>query len=382
MKHTQGQPNRVNSLRIGIRELNALLDRIEEGQDKSALPDREYVRWSFRVDYAKLTVEHAGGSSVVIPVATRNLSRGGISVLHSSFMYPGSRCHIRVSNEGGQALSMPGRVVRCNHIGGKVHEIGIKFDEQISTKDLLGLDPMQEAYSLEAIDAERLMGTVLVITEAELDQQLILKFLEPTSLSVDIAKDSEAAVKRAEKGSDLILTDSHVGDESGAKIVSLLRAEGIECPILVMTSDDSNTTRDEMRMAGASGYISKPLQRERLLQALAEFMLADGDGGPLFSTLEPDDPAHELLAKFLSDLPRMTLSLEKGAKEEDERVCRDICRTLAGTAAPLGFAVVSELAANAERRLSSAGSVRDAASDIRQLIIACRRIKAKPNRAA
>jgi len=382
MKSKPNAPAKVNSLRIEMRELNALLDRIEQTQNRDASPDREHVRWSFRVNYAELTIEHAGGSSVMIPVATRNLSRGGISVLHSSFVYPGSSCHIRVVSERGDALSVPGSVVRCNHVGGTVHEVGIRFNEQISTKELLGLDPMQEAYSLEAIDPERLMGAVLVITDAELDRQLLLKFLETTSLNVDSARDAESALKRCRNGRDLILTDSHVGSESGAEIVMHLRSEGIDCPILVMTGDDTNKTRDEMRAAGASGYISKPLQRERLLQALAEFLLAEGDGGPLYSTLTPEDPAFELLTKFFSDIPRMSLTLEKAVKDEDERACRDICRTLSGTAAPLGFASVSELAAAAEDQLSATQSVRESASVIRQLIIACRRIKARPVRAA
>jgi len=374
--------DKTNTLRIGIRELNALLNRIEELQPEGSSPNREFVRWNFRIVRADLTIEHATGSKVVLPVATRNISRGGISVLHSSFVYPKSRCHVTAMLDDGRKLDIDGIVQRCNHIGGKVHELGIKFDEEISTKELLGLDPMQEAYSLESIDPICLHGTVLLVTSGDLDQQLLIKLLEETSLTITVADCSETALKRAKKGCELILTDYNVGDETGADILMALRAEGVDAPVLVMTSDSSDKIRDEMRMAGASGLITKPFSRDKLLQALAEFLLGDGDSGPLYTTLNETEPAYEILGKFLSNLPRMILTLEKSLRESDAETCASICRSLASSATPLGFASIGTLAAEAEKALSRGTGVRDAAADVRQLIIATRRIKSKPKAAA
>lgn len=376
------ESNDTNTLRIGIRELNALLNKIEEIQPEKPNPNREFVRWNFRIVRADLTIEHTTGSKVVLPVATRNISRGGISVLHSSFVYPNSRCHVTAVLEDGRKLDMDGIVKRCNHIGGKVHELGIKFDDEISTKELLGLDPMQEAYSLESIDPVGLHGTILLVTGGELDQQLLIKLLEETSLTIAVADSSEIALKRAQKGCELILTDYNVGEETGADILMTLRAEGIDAPVLVMTSDSSDEIRDEMRMAGASGLITKPFSRDKLLQALAEFLLGDGDSGPLYTTLNESEPAYEILGKFLSDLPRMILTLEKSLRESDTETCTSICRSLASSATPLGFASIGALAADAEKALSRGTGVRDAAADVRQLIIATRRIKSKPKAAA
>jgi len=372
----------TNTLRIGIRELNALLNRIEESQPESPNPNREFVRWDFRIVRADLTIEHATGSKVVLPVATRNISRGGISVLHSSFVYPNSRCHVTALLEDGRKLDIDGMVMRCNHIGGKIHELGIKFDQEISTKELLGLDPMQEAYSLECIEPDGLHGNVLAVVSSDLDQQLLVKLLEDTSLTISVAEDSETALKRAKKGCELILTDHSVGEESAADIIMTLRAEGIDAPVLVMTSDSSEEFRDEMRMAGASGLISKPYTRDKLLQALAEFLLGDGDGGPLYSTLQLNDPAYEFLPKFLKELTRMILTLENSLRDSDYKSCLSICQSLASSAAPLGFESIGHVAVQANRALSKGSGVRDAAADVRQLIIACRRIKSKPKAAA
>ncbi len=374
--------SQTNTLRIGIRELHALLDKIERERPTSKHPSREFVRWQFRVVRADLTIEHTSGSKVTLPVATRNISRGGISILHSSFIYPGSSCHITASFEEGGVLDMNGTVQRCDHLGGKVHEIGIKFDQEISTKELLGLDPMQEAYSLECIDPAGLHGTVLLISGEDLDQQLLTKLLVDTSLTISVADSPESAVSRAQKGCELILTDFQVGEHSAIDILFSLRCEGIDVPVLVMTSESSQTIRDEMRMAGASGLVSKPFTRDRLLQALAEFLLADGDTGPLYSTLDPSDPAYEILGKFLSDLSRMILTLERALRDSDYDICLKICRSLSCSAAPLGFETIGKLAVQTECALAQGTAVRDAAADIRQLIIACRRIKAQPQKAA
>ena len=375
-------PNQTNTLRIGIRELNALLNRIEENQTDKTDPDREFVRWQFRIVKAELTIEHAAGSKVVLPVATRNISRGGISVLHSSFVYPNSKCHITAILEDGRKLDMDGVVKRCNHIGGKVHELGIKFDEEVSTKELLKLDPMQEAYSLESIDPAGLNGNVLIIATAELDQQILIKLLEATSLVISVADNSETALKRAKKGCELILTDYQVGEETASEILMTLRAEGIDAPVLVMTSESSDEARDEMRMSGASGIVSKPFTQHKLLRAMGEFLVGDNQSGPIYTTLTEADPAYEILGKFLSELSRMILTLERSLRESDYESCLSITRSLASSATPLGYEPIGLIAAQADRALSRGSGVRDAAADVRRLIIACRQIKAKPKAAA
>jgi len=283
--------------------------------------------------------------------------------------------------EDGHTLDVGGRITRCNHLGGKVHELGIKFDREVSTKDLLGLDPMNGAYSLECIDPKGLQGKVLAVCDAELDQQLLVKLLEETSLEISVSQDIDETLKRAQKGCDLILTSGFVGDGTAADILMALRSAGIDAPVIVMTSDDSDEFRDEMRMSGASGMIINPLMKQRLFQAMAEFLITDGSGGPLYSTIGDDDPVNEILMKFLGDLPRMILTLEKSLREADSDSCRSICRSLACSASPLGFASIGEIASHADRALSGGSGIRNAAADIRQLIIACRRIRSKPRAA-
>ncbi|MBL4591059.1 MAG: response regulator [Phycisphaerales bacterium] len=367
-----------NSLRIGPRELDALVDRIESGSTANSNKDREFVRWEFRNVTVVLTIENAGGSTVSIPVVAKDISRGGISLLHSAYVYPDSKCTVSFKVPDGRTFHVKGRIARCMHIGGKVHEVGIAFDEQVSTRDLLGLDPMEEAYSLERVTPEQLMGTVLIVTKSEMDRELLLRYLQDTQLTIRVAENVEEAMERAQKGCDLIFSDLHLGEESGLDLVTQCRAEGIDVPFMIMTSDDSDETRDDLRMSGVNGYFSKPIEQQRFYQAMAEFMLADGDGGPVYTTLSESNPAFEFLANFYTSVPQMVVGLEKALQESNLESCRELCRTLAGTAAPLGFQGVGEQAIKADRALTKGSAVRDAASEVRALIIACRRIRVKP----
>lgn len=374
---SQNPQTQMNTLRLGQHELHRLLEKFDQGNEHVNNPDREFVRWAFRVGAVDLTIQHANGGKVTIPVATRNISRGGISILHASFVHLKSPCDITLKVSGGKKMVIPGKVVRCNHLEGRVHEIGIKFDEQISTRDLLGLDPLNEAYSLEKVEPDRLHGTLLIVTPTDLDRDLILMFLEESNLILNTADTIEAAVTRAAKGCDIVIADYHLGQESGPELIKALREAKCDSPVIMMTADKSEEALDAIREAEAAGILSKPVDRQRVLQALGEFLHADSDGGPLYSTLTPDNPAFPLVGKFLSDVPRMTLNLEKALREDDKQTCVEICRTLSGTASPLGFPEISELAIAADKVLS-VDSVKAATPEIRTIIIACRRIKASP----
>jgi CheY-like chemotaxis protein len=371
------QTNKLNTLRLGQHELNKLLEHFDSEQTSATKPDREFARWSFRVGAVDLTIQHATGSKVTLPVATRNISRGGISILHAAFIHTGSTCEVTLKLPGDKAQIVPGKIMRCTHLEGRVHEIGIAFDEQISTKDLLGLDPLNEAYSLERVEPERLHGSILIVTPTDLDRDLLLMFLEDTNLALNTADNIENTVKRSAKGCDLIVADYHLGTETGPDLIAALSEAGSDMPVIIMTSDKSETALDAIRDAQAAGILTKPVSKDRLLQAMAEFLHADGDGGPLFSELCKEDSAYPLLGKFLTDVPRMALNLEKAVRKNDTQTCVEISRSLCGTASPLGFPCISTLAIEADKKLSS-GDAKEASTEIRALIVACRRIKAKP----
>lgn len=369
----------VNTLRLSVRELSSLLDKLDTvspAPDGPGHPDREFVRWRFRDPFVEVQVDHPGGNRQTLRLASRNLSRQGISLLHSAFVYPGTPCRVVLKESGSRGRGVKGIVKRCEHRGGRVHELGIRFDEEISTKDILGLDPMREGYSVEKIRPERLQGSVLVVASSEMDEQIILKMLEETSMQLHATRDEATIRERIVKGCDLLLIDSVLDEErSGIDLLSELRGESFDAPVVVITGDTSDKCCDAARMAGANGVIFRPVSRFRLLQAAAEFLLGESDGGPIYTTLKPEDPAWELLSRFLGDLPRTVLNIESALRGDNADACRRICRSLMGTAEPMGYPEIGRAARRAGLALERVEHAREAGAELRALIITCRRVK-------
>jgi len=361
---------------MGRHELHKLLEQIDLGQTELTHPERQFVRWPYRLGAIELIIELATGARTSMYVATRNISRGGICILHCAYIHPGIRCEVVLHLEGESSQSVPGIIHRCTHACGRVHEVGIEFDEQISTRNLLGLDPLNESYSLECVEPSRLQGEVLIVAQTDIEREILTVMLEDTKLVLNSANNIEDSLTLVSKGCDLIVADYYIGDETGTDLTRQLRGSGLDMPVIIMTSDKSEMRLDEIRDSQASGILSKPITKDRLYQAIAEFLHADGDGGPLYTTLSERDITYSILGKFYIDIKKMTHSLGTALRSDDKNECVDICRTLSGTASPLGFGTISELATIADRQLTQCDTLRGAVPEIRALIAACRRIKA------
>ena len=76
-------------------------------------------------------------------VIPRNISRMGMSLLHGKFVYDGTPCVAGLKALDGQLVPVRGKVAWCRLITGRIHEIGIRFEEPIDLDDFVpsGEDP-------------------------------------------------------------------------------------------------------------------------------------------------------------------------------------------------------------------------------------------------
>jgi len=74
-------------------------------------------------------------------LAPRNISRAGISLLHGKFVYGGTNCVVGLTALDGQVIPARGRVIWCRLIAGRVHELGIRFDEPIDMSEFVAQSP-------------------------------------------------------------------------------------------------------------------------------------------------------------------------------------------------------------------------------------------------
>jgi len=67
-----------------------------------------------------------------------------------------------------------------------------------------------------------------------------------------------------------LLLDVHLGGISGIELQRRLAASGSKCPVIFMTANDDEATRNEAVDAGCIAYLRKPFARHVLLDAIGK----------------------------------------------------------------------------------------------------------------
>ena len=117
---------------------------------------------------------------------------------------------------------------------------------------------------------------VLIVDDSPTMRQLIIFALQRLpGLQITEAGDGVEALKQLSgEKYDLLLTDINMPMMDGLKLVSLIRNDTLyrKLPIVVITTEDSDMTRERAIATGADEYITKPLQTTRLIEVVRRLL--------------------------------------------------------------------------------------------------------------
>lgn len=109
-------------------ELFVLLNRMDASQKERNSNVRRSRRHRFRSKSVGIELlDRHGVTEHVFRVTTRNLSRHGLSFIHRQMMPTGYDLWIHIPLLDGRQAQIGGRVVRCRHLQGMYHEVGVEF---------------------------------------------------------------------------------------------------------------------------------------------------------------------------------------------------------------------------------------------------------------
>jgi signal transduction histidine kinase/CheY-like chemotaxis protein len=127
----------------------------------------------------------------------------------------------------------------------------------------------------------RLTGRILLAEDGADNQRLLLTFLRKAGALVDLATDGRRAIELANNaktpGYDLILMDMQMPVVDGYDATRRLRGAGITIPIIALTAHAMDSDRAKCIEAGCSDYLSKPIDRSRLISMCSKWMTRSGD---------------------------------------------------------------------------------------------------------
>lgn len=112
---------------------------------------------------------------------------------------------------------------------------------------------------------------VLVVDDGEENRELVQLVLQNVGIDVAVAENGQVAVDVVrEQAFDLILMDMQMPVLDGYGATRQLRADGVEVPIIALTADAMKGFEDKCLAAGCTGYLTKPVDIDQLLETLGE----------------------------------------------------------------------------------------------------------------
>ena len=112
------------------------------------------------------------------------------------------------------------------------------------------------------------MATILAVDDSASIRQLVAFTLKDAGYDVTQANDGQQALGAAKSGQfDLVLTDVNMPNMDGISLTRELRSLPAYkfTPILLLTTESSVEKKQEGKSAGATGWLVKPFQPEKLL---------------------------------------------------------------------------------------------------------------------
>jgi signal transduction histidine kinase/CheY-like chemotaxis protein len=272
----------------------------------------------------------------------------------------------------------PGDVERCRKLG--VHSYLYKpvRKQELLTAILRALgrsqiSPIPVAPALPSVPPKGLH--ILLAEDNRTNQTVAKRMLEKMGHSLVIANNGKEALLQLATGHfDLVLMDIQMPEMDGLtttmKIREGERATGTHLPIIAMTAHAMAGDREHYLAAGMDGYVSKPISRRELEEAIDGVRPA-GSGtrtvtnrsdsatalaGPVAwdvgATLErlggDAELLHEVMCIFLEEVPRHMASLRQAIAESDAGAIEGLAHSLKGELGYLGIAGISQKAQEME----------------------------------
>jgi CheY-like chemotaxis protein/HPt (histidine-containing phosphotransfer) domain-containing protein len=212
---------------------------------------------------------------------------------------------------------------------------------------------------------------------------LITTFLVKAGATVKVVENGQLAVEEAHAAHaagaayDVVLMDMQMPVLDGYSATSKLRMTGYRGPIVALTAHAMAGDRERCLSAGCDDYLTKPVDRAKLIATVARFVRSAQESGEhLVSTLAADDDLEDLVRQYVRDLPDRSSAILRAVQASDVETLKVLAHQLKGSAGAYGFQVITDAAAAVEAAVISGLDRASIEARAEELATLCRRARA------
>ncbi len=364
--------NKRNSLGMDTHVYAQLLKKLNDAEQR---PDprkpvsRKHTRLEYTDPYLELRLISPDSASRTITVASRNISRSGMSVLHSSFIYPGTGVSSNLRRSNGSTLPLRGKVVRCEHRGGVVHEIGIHFEQEIIVQEFLRPDINDAVRSYESVSPELLTGKILVVGSDTTIIPLLREYLQTTCINYGFLDNAPDALAKDLTEFALVLCCLELGDIGGPQFVRQLRETGYDKPVILTGASRDEYTRNQIRLSTADMFVPAPLSERDLMCALGEYLLTEWSERTLKTVRS--GISRETVECLNRELARLGAMIDQQQQNADAVELYATCTKIRSIAPLLGMKSLRDLSLRIGEEIAANGQPESQAQGLREISRMC-----------
>ncbi|MCG9875649.1 MAG: response regulator [Leptospiraceae bacterium] len=173
---------------------------------------------------------------------------------------------------GGTGLGLTISKKLTELLGGEIFALnnsdqGISFIFYITCSE--SLRSLEEVVSYPEINSSQ---RILIVDDNILNRQVLRKLLQNIHQEVEESESGRHAIQVLENQTfDLIFMDIQMPEIDGIQATKIIREKGIAIPIVALTANVWNEDRDACFLAGMNDFLTKPVDKIKLIQVLNKF---------------------------------------------------------------------------------------------------------------
>ena len=227
---------------------------------------------------------------------------------------------------------------------------------------------------------------ILLVEDNEINQEVATELLEDSGFVVDLAGNGRIAVEKVRTNNyDIVLMDVQMPEMDGLEATVEIRKDSHyqNLPIVAMTASVLQGDRDKCMEAGMNDYVAKPIEPDKLWEALLKWIkpnLREGQSPKTFSSVTSEKNENiditldieglntseglrrvlgkkslylSMLRKFAAGQKNFAEQMSQALEVEDKTLAERLAHTLKGVAGNIGAEPIQQAAAELETAIKT-----------------------------